>query len=193
MNPKPIKQMNGKGDRPRPVDKQKYDRNYQRIFKKQIISDNYKFIDANQSQRALKIVLKEFEYRTDKAGEPYMHHLDRVAQNTVNSSVDDELYCIALLHDLLEDIDSWTEDRLNMYFSNRIVNAVVLLTKQKNEDYESYISRIAENPDAAAVKLSDLADNMDITRLPELRKTDFDRLQKYHKAYKTLKFFSKIR
>lgn len=183
--------MNGKGDRPRPVDKQKYDRNYQRIFKKQIISDNHEFIDANQRQRALKIVLKEFEHRTDKAGAPYMHHLDRVAQHTVNASTDEELYCIALLHDLLEDIDGWTENRLNKYFSDRIVDAVVLLTKQKNEDYESYISRIAENPDATAVKIADLTDNMDVTRLPELTKTDFYRLQKYHKAYKRLKLILK--
>ena len=34
---------------------------------------------------------------------------------------------------------------------------------------------------------TDLKDNMDITRLEKVTDKDFDRLKKYHKAYKYLK------
>ena len=39
------------------------------------------------------------------------------------------------------------------------------------------------NPDAKRVKREDLRDNSDITRLKGLRKKDFDRLEKYSKAF----------
>ena len=36
---------------------------------------------------------------------------------------------------------------------------------------------------AKAIKLTDLEHNSKITRLKGLRKKDFDRLEKYHRAY----------
>lgn len=47
----------------------------------------------------------------------------------------------------------------------------------------TYIKNIAGDPDAKAIKLADLKDNMDTTRLKKLRKKDIDRMEKYHKAY----------
>ncbi len=42
---------------------------------------------------------------------------------------------------------------------------------------------ISHNELARAVKLKDLEHNSRITRIKGLRKKDFDRLEKYHKAY----------
>ena len=39
------------------------------------------------------------------------------------------------------------------------------------------------NADATKVKLADLKDNSDITRLKGLRKADFDRMEKYHRSF----------
>ena len=43
------------------------------------------------------------------------------------------------------------------------------------------------NPLGRAVKLHDLEDNMDISRLEQVTEKDFDRLNKYIKAYRYLK------
>ena len=53
----------------------------------------------------------------------------------------------------------------------------------KKQSYDDYIKSIARNPIAKAVKLRDLEHNSRITRIKGLRKKDFDRLEKYHRAY----------
>ena len=58
----------------------------------------------------------------------------------------------------------------------------------KGVDYDARIKEIATGTQyyhdlAKAVKLRDLEHNSKITRLKGLRKKDFDRLEKYHRAY----------
>ena len=69
-------------------------------------------------------------------------------------------------------------------FDERIVELVVILTRTKNESYESYINRVSKDTWATSIKLSDLRDNMDLTRLKtELTEKDIHRIYKYHNAY----------
>lgn len=56
------------------------------------------------------------------------------------------------------------------------------MTKRPGEDYEAFIERIAADPPAARVKLLDLYDNNDLTRLAEVGETDLQRAAKYHCA-----------
>lgn len=56
-------------------------------------------------------------------------------------------------------------------------------TYNVNGEYDDYIRGISTNPIAKAVKLRDLEHNSRITRIKGLRKKDFDRLEKYHRAY----------
>jgi (p)ppGpp synthase/HD superfamily hydrolase len=133
--------------------------------------------------KAIKIVEQAFHDKVDKGGYPYLHHLIRVSGKLEKT---DEIV-VGLLHDLLEDCKEWTEDDLRLEFPTNIVDAVVCLTKIKGEKYSDYLNRVKNNPLSLVVKISDLEDNMDITRLKELTSKDFERLQKYHKAYKELK------
>lgn len=134
---------------------------------------------------ALDIVRVAFEDKTDRAGKPYIGHLRRVASkmHTVGAE------CVAWLHDLLEDTDWTIEDlRNHLYggqpaFSNEILEAIEAITHKEGQSYEDYIEQVAQNPLATMVKLEDLRDNMDITRLPRLTDRDIERLKKYHKAY----------
>lgn len=138
----------------------------------------------NYSIKAKVIIEKEFQHKKDKAGISYLHHLCYVA-NKIKEAYphDEELYVIALLHDLLEDIESWNEERLLRYFSLRIVNAVVTLTKKKNEKYKDYIQRVKTNKDAKEVKIEDLKHNMDLSRLINITENDLKRLVKYYSAF----------
>lgn len=133
---------------------------------------------------AVKIIRKAFADKTDKAGKPYIDHLTRVANKVPDyGSPFHELKIIALLHDVLEDCPEWTEKALRTFFTDRIVDRVVILTKSKFEPYEDYIERVTKDNWACLVKKADLEDNMDLTRLPEITQKDIDRVKKYHKAY----------
>lgn len=131
--------------------------------------------------------------KEDKGGESYFGHLQRVSDRCYKgvSAIPCEesifVTSAALLHDLLEDCQEWNEKSLSFIFPKEVVDLVVILTKAKNEPYlDSYIKRISENKLASRIKLSDLRDNMDITRLSEITQKDIDRLFKYHTAYKIL-------
>lgn len=68
-----------------------------------------------------------------------------------------------------------------------MIDALKCLTKlSEDEPYDSFISRVKQNPLAVKVKLNDLSDNMDIRRLPYISEKDVKRLKKYLRAYKQL-------
>jgi len=140
-------------------------------------------MEIDSKTLAFEIAIKAFEGKTDKAGKPYFEHLVRVAKPFRE---DDFLYPIAILHDLIEDCSEWNVKSLGCLFNDNIVKTIDLLTRKPNQDYFEYINEINQNSWATKVKLSDLKDNMDITRLKSITDKDFERLSKYLKAYKIL-------
>jgi len=134
-------------------------------------------IDGN-IYTAYSIIEEAFKGKTDLGGFPYVEHLERVSQN-----FHDDLKIVALLHDLLEDTD-WTEQKLSYYFRKTIVDKVVILTRVQGQSYEDYIQRVSKNQDAIKVKIADIEDNMDLTRIPyQLSDRDIERFKKYHKTW----------
>ena len=132
--------------------------------------------------RAIELAKQHHEGQTDKAGNPYIEHPLRV-MNQVES---EEEKIVAVLHDIVEDTDISLNDLRNEGFSEEVVSAVECLTKQDGENYDSYIERISFNPLAVKIKLADLEDNRDLTRLPEVTDKDLERIEKYDKALEKL-------
>ena len=132
--------------------------------------------------RAIELAKQHHEGQTDKAGKPYIEHPLRV-MNQVES---EEEKIVAVLHDIVEDTDISLDDLRNEGFSEEVVSAVECLTKQDGENYDSYIERISFNPLAVKIKLADLEDNRDLTRLPEVTDKDLKRIEKYDKALEKL-------
>ena len=134
-------------------------------------------------ERAIEIATEAHRCQVDKAGNDYIQHPLRVmaAGKTTNEKI------VGVLHDVVEDTD-WTFERLAAEgFSSEIIEALQCVTKLSEEEpYGEFIERVKSSRLAVAVKLNDLADNMDIRRLGELTEKDFKRLQKYHRAYKQL-------
>lgn len=135
-------------------------------------------------ETARKIVEHAFRYKTDLAGKPYIGHLNRLEEKLKNKN--EEIRTVALLHDLLEDCPDWNKEVLKCFFWNSVVNAVDAITKRKGEKYEDYINRVQANRYATVVKIADLQDNMNITRLKEITEKDVARLKKYLGAYQFL-------
>lgn len=137
---------------------------------------------------------KKFDGKTDKCGDPYVFHLYRVAEAASNSKYiwlteteEHEAYKIGLLHDILEDTDTTVDELKTLdYISNTVIDAVVALTRSKEETYNEYIERVGNNRLATVVKLHDLKDNMDITRYTDFKDISLSLLERYHKAYNYL-------
>jgi len=136
-----------------------------------------------QNELAFKIAKKAFEGKKDKGGRPYLDHLVRVANNFQDDSF---LYSIAILHDLIEDCPEWNIKSLRCLFNENIVKTIDLLTKKKNQTYEEYISLINESSWATKIKLADLKDNLDVSRLESVSEKDIERLNKYINAFNLL-------
>lgn len=119
----------------------------------------------------------------DKAGKPYMEHVNRVAEQMGT----DQERIVALLHDVIEDSPAPASTIvLVTQFGSRIADAVVALTHTKDETYEAYIRRVAENPLARKVKIADLYDNLDPRRMPIRTVGDLERVLRYHQALEVL-------
>lgn len=134
-------------------------------------------------KRAIQIATEAHKGQFDKAGREYIGHPIRVME--MGKTEDEKI--VGVLHDVIEDTD-WTFERLEAEgFSQEVINALRCVTKtSENENYDDFIDRVKKNPLAAAVKINDLTDNMDIRRLPYLSDKDVKRLKKYLKAYKRL-------
>lgn len=104
--------------------------------------------------KARSIAEEAHKGQVDKNGEPYIEHIERVADRL--EFLEDQI--IALLHDTLEDTDI-TEEDLSNEFPEYIVEAVKTLTRNKDEDYKDYIKRVALNDVVIKIKLADLFDN----------------------------------
>ena len=132
-------------------------------------------------ERAIEIAVKAHKGQVDKGGSPYILHPLRVMM-----SVDLESEkIVGVLHDVVED-SNWTfEALLAEGFSIEVIEALKSVTKSSdNEDYDSFIQRAIGNPIGRKVKIADIRDNLDVTRIPELGEKNLQRISKYTKALK---------
>lgn len=154
----------------------------------------------DQLELAHRITRGAFKDKRDLSGDPYLWHCLRVGQkaslmnrnlNFKTGVTNQQCELVGILHDLLEDCPDWTEGALRTLFDKELVDAIVVLTKAKGEDYDDYIGRVVENPIARIVKIVDLEDNMDITRFKTFSDVNIDRLRKYHKSHKRINKYLK--
>lgn len=123
--------------------------------------------------------------QTDKAGKAYILHCLKVMHYL--KSEDEELQCIALGHDLVEDTDVTFTQLAELGFSERVIEGIRCLTKQRGETYEEYKQKVFFNRDAMLVKLCDLRHNSDIRRLKGVTDKDIARTRKYYQFYLEIK------
>ena len=134
--------------------------------------------------RAKEIARSAHEGQVDKAGRPYIEHPMRVMK--MGKSMEEKI--AGVLHDVVEDSE-WTFEMLEKEgIPKDVMDALRCVTKlSEDEDYDHFIARVKTNPLAVRVKLNDLKDNMDITRLEKVTEKDLTRLNKYIRAYRQLK------
>lgn len=133
-------------------------------------------------KKALQIATDAHIHQVDKGGMPYILHPIRVA----NKCKTNEERMVALLHDAIEDTEVTEAYLLSEGFPRNIVDAILSVTRNEDESYDDFIKRCRLNPIGRQVKMHDLEDNMDITRLSQITEKDLPRLNKYLKAHRYL-------
>lgn len=130
---------------------------------------------------AISIAVDAHRGQYDKGGHPYILHCLKVMHYL--KSHDEELQCIAILHDSVEDGQVTYMQLRSAGLTERIIAGVRALTKVPGETYEEYKEKVKANPDSRKVKMADLRHNSDIRRLKGVRQKDIDRIVKYHEFY----------
>ena len=129
-------------------------------------------------ERAIAIAAAAHEGQVDKAGAPYVFHPLRMM---LRLDTPDE-HMAAVLHDVVEDTPVTLEQLRAEGFPQAVLEAVEALTKREGEDYEEFIRRVAANRLASRVKLADLRDNCDLSRIAQPTEKDYERIGKYGRA-----------
>lgn len=109
---------------------------------------------------ALMLAIAAHSGQVDKAGKPYILHPLRVMM----AMHSDEERIAAVLHDVAEDCGIGIA-AIEEEFGPVIGRAIEALSRRANEPYMGFIGRLAANALARKVKMADLADNMDLSRL----------------------------
>lgn len=148
-------------------------------------------------ERAREIAHLVHNGQLDKGGQPYIEHVSRVADAVRHLGPSYET--LAWLHDVVEDYDETKHahlSNLEAQFGDEVEVALAHITRlkhwvranddDKKETYLEYILRLASNPLARRVKMSDLRDNLILGRIPSPTKADHRRHEKYTLALRLL-------
>jgi (p)ppGpp synthase/HD superfamily hydrolase len=133
-------------------------------------------------EKAIELAAREHAGETDKGGSPYIFHPLRLmfAVKTPFEKM------AAVLHDVVEDTSVTLDDLRDEGFHPDVISAIEALTKRTGESRMEAAARAAANPIAIVVKLADVTDNMDLSRISEPTDRDFARLKEYFAVKKYL-------
>lgn len=127
---------------------------------------------------AIAIAATAHAGQVDKGGAPYILHPLKVMLRM--STLEERI--VAVLHDVVEDCGISLDDLRKEGFSEEVLSAIESVTKMPGESYEDFVERAAQNPIGRAVKLADLEENSDLSRIASPSWEDLERIEKYRRA-----------
>ncbi len=129
-------------------------------------------------ERAIEIAARAHAGQVDKAGQPYILHPLRLmlAVQGLHARM------AAVLHDVVEDTPLGFDDLRAEGFPDEVIEAVRVLTKFDGESRIEAARRAAAHPLARQVKLADVSDNMDLSRIAQPTEKDYARLREYEQV-----------
>ncbi|MGE5553732.1 MAG: HD domain-containing protein [Betaproteobacteria bacterium] len=134
-------------------------------------------------EAAIALAVEQHKNMVDTAGQPYILHPLRVM---LAVSGDELAMTAAVLHDVVEHTPFTLEELRRRGFPSEVVEAVDALTRRAGETYDAFVLRAKANPIARKVKLADLRDNMDLSRLTSVTADDIARFEQYLTALRAL-------
>ena len=135
-------------------------------------------IYTEKTKKALRLCFDAHKEQNDKSGLPYVFHPFHLAEQMET----EETTIVTLLHDIVEDTNITLAELSEKEFDDAVIEALALLTHDKDADYMDYVRAIKQNPIAKAVKLADLRHNSDLTRLDVIDEKALKRRETYLEA-----------
>jgi len=129
-------------------------------------------------ERAIAIAATAHAGQVDKGGSPYILHPLKVMLRM--TALEERI--VAVLHDVVEDCGISLDDLRKEGFSEEVLSAIESVTKVPGESYEHFVERAAQNPIGRVVKLADLEENSDLSRIASPSWEDLERVEKYRRA-----------
>jgi (p)ppGpp synthase/HD superfamily hydrolase len=129
-------------------------------------------------ERAIAIAATAHAGQVDKGGAPYILHPLKVMLRM--NSLEERI--VAVLHDVVEDCGVSLDDLRKEGFSEEVLTAIESVTKVPGESYEDFVERAAQNPIGRVVKLADLEENSELSRIASPGWEDLERVEKYRRA-----------
>lgn len=131
---------------------------------------------------AIALACRVHKDQVDKSGRPYILHPLRLMFKFQGENE----RIVGILHDVVEDGGVTLDELRQSGFCESVIEAIDCLSKRDDEIYEDFIYRLSSNELASKVKVEDIRDNLDITRLNSLGEKELARIVKYHKALRFL-------
>ncbi|HCF3018826.1 TPA: GTP pyrophosphokinase [Pseudomonas aeruginosa] len=147
---------------------------------------------------AIEVAVQTYKGRFDLAGQAYILHPLRVMSRMPEAHTQ----ALAVMHDVAEFLiegflstgEAQGAQAVDMAFSilsskgfpQEFLQDLLLLTRLPGESYMAYCARAGSKPAPRKVKIADIEDNMDLTRLPVVSDADLRRVAKYAKARRRL-------
>ena len=143
-------------------------------------------------ERAIAIATAAHTGMTDKAGAPYILHPLRVMLRVASP----EARIVGVLHDVIEDCQhlGYTFEFIARNgFSDAVMAGLRAVTKQEDEEgkhsdpgfeekFMRFVKRACQDPVGRLVKIADLEDNFDLSRIANPSDKDLRRLERYRRA-----------
>lgn len=134
-------------------------------------------------EKAIELAAKAHAGQVDKGGHPYILHPLRVMMDVEGEYV----RMAAVLHDVIEDSVYTVGDLIRLGFPQIVIDAVIALTRPPGMSRLDAAKKAAAHPIARIVKIADLKDNMDLSRIINPTARDHARQREYAEAMAVLK------
>lgn len=112
----------------------------------------FKYLNGHSINELINFVQEKHKNQKDKLENPYIEHVLFVSNNcqTIEGKI------VGLCHDLFEDTDTTIEELKKLGLSDKLINSILILTRNKSISYFDYIKIVAKDKIATEVKLSDI-------------------------------------
>lgn len=134
-------------------------------------------------EKAIRVAAKTHRGQKDRFKKPFVLHVLRVIGR--GNSLEEQV--LGALHDVVERSEVTIEELRLKGYPERVLLALDHISRREGETYEAYIERVELNNLATRVKIHDLADKMDISKIERISDDDRKRFNRQLRAYHKLR------
>lgn len=154
----------------------------------------------NNLDKAIKLATEVHDGQGDLGGNPYILHplrvlcvVEKTIRNIDHVTDKESILCSAILHDVIEDFkgsQKYIEEEIKIRCGDKVFKQVNSVTRRKEESWKNYINRAKKYYAPRTIKIADLEDNLDNSRLKKVTDRDIKRNRMYLNTLNELKLIN---